>query len=46
MTMFAEITFIEVAMTLVAIGAFERFIMPLMPEDVVGPEGWLLKTAE
>ncbi len=46
MTLFADITFLDVAMTLVALGAFERFVMPLLPEDVVGPEGWLLKTAE
>ena len=45
MTMFADITFLEVAMTLMALGAVERFVLPILPEDVVGPEGWLVKTA-
>lgn len=46
MTIFADITFIEVALALVAVGSFERFVMPLMPEEMVGPDGWLLKVAE
>jgi uncharacterized membrane protein YqhA len=46
MTMFADITFIEVALALVALGSFERFVMPLMPEEMVGPDGWLVKSAQ
>ena len=46
MIMYVDVSFIEVAMTLVCLGAIERFILPLMPEDVVGPEGWLLKTID
>jgi len=42
-TIFTEITFFEVAMSLFVIGLVERVVVRL-PESVVGPEGWLLTT--
>ena len=39
----SEVTFFEVAMSLVAVGVIERFIYRL-PADMVGPGGWLLDT--
>ena len=39
----SEVTFFEVAMSLVAVGVIERFIY-LLPADMVGPGGWLLDT--
>ncbi len=46
MTLFADITFMDLALSLIALGTIERFVLPILPEDVVGPDGWLLKTAE
>ena len=40
---FAEITFFELGMTLIALGVIERLLY-LLPRDVVGPGGWLLDT--
>ena len=39
----SEVTFFEVAMSLVAVGVIERYIY-LLPADMVGPGGWLLDT--
>lgn len=39
----SEISFFEVALSLLAIGVIERFIY-LLPEAMVGPGGWLLDT--
>ncbi len=41
--LFADITFFEVAMALVAVGVIERLLY-LLPEQVVGNGGWLLDT--
>ncbi len=42
-TLISEITFFEVAMSLLAVGLIERVVVRL-PETMVGPEGWLLTT--
>ena len=42
-TLFADITFFEVAAALIVVGLVERIVIRL-PETVVGPEGWLLTT--
>lgn len=39
----SDISFFEVAMSLMAIGVIERFIY-LLPTAMVGPGGWLLDT--
>lgn len=40
-----DITFFEFGMSLLALGAIERILFSL-PEDIVGPGGWLLDTGE
>lgn len=42
MSLFADVTFQEVALSLIAVGLIERLLY-LLPETVVGPEGWLLR---
>ena len=44
-SLFSEITFTEVALSLIILGAIERVIVRL-PESVVGPNGWLLTTGD
>ena len=39
----SDISFFEVAMSLLAVGVIERFIYRL-PTEMVGPGGWLLDT--
>ena len=46
MSLLADVTFIEVALSLVTIGVIERLAVQYLPETMVGPEGWLLTTAE
>lgn len=43
MTFFADITFLEVCGTLLTIGLAERLLLAYAPEDMVGPNGWLLR---
>ncbi len=43
MTILADITFFEVAMSLLAVGVIER-LMYRLPVEAVGPGGWLLDT--
>ena len=43
MSILANITFFEVAMSLLAVGMIERMIYRL-PAAMVGPGGWLLDT--
>ena len=45
MTAFADITFFEVAMTLLFIGCAERLLLGYAPLSMVGPKGWLLRGA-
>jgi hypothetical protein len=46
MSLFTEITFDQICLTLVTLAVAERAIMPLLPETLVGPKGWLLKTSD
>jgi len=43
MIVFADVTFFEVALSLLAVGLIERALY-LLPSDMVGPGGWLLDT--
>jgi len=45
MTFFADITFVQVCLTVITIAAAERAVLPFLPETLVGPKGLLLKTA-
>jgi len=38
------VSFLDVCLALVTIAIAERAIVQHLPETVVGPEGWLLKT--
>ena len=42
-SLFADITFFEVAASLLVVGLVERVVIRL-PEEMVGPNGWLLNT--
>ena len=44
-TLFHDVTFYQVALSLIALGIIER-IMLLLPETVVGENGWLLRIRE
>ena len=44
MTLFSDVTFMEICLTLVTLAVAERAILPLLPDHLVGPEGLLLKT--
>ena len=39
-----NISFLDVCLALVTVAVAERVIVQYLPEDVVGPNGWLLKT--
>jgi hypothetical protein len=43
MSVFADITFFEVCMTLLTVGLVERFLLAYAPLEMVGPDGWLIK---
>ena len=43
MSLLQDISFFDVTMSLIAIGVIERLLY-LLPEDIVGPGGWLLDT--
>ncbi len=43
MTFLNDITFFDVAMTALTIGAIDRFVLPFLPESAIGPNGWLLR---
>jgi len=45
MTLFADVTFLEICLALLTVGVAERFVAYL-PENMVGPQGWLLQTRE
>lgn len=45
MTLFADVTFLEICLALVTVGVAERFVAYL-PETMVGPKGWLLQTKQ
>ena len=46
MSFLASITFMEVSLSLVTIGVIERLAVQYLPEEMVGPNGWLLTTSE
>lgn len=39
-----NISFLDVCLALVTIAVAERLVVQYLPEDMVGPNGWLLKT--
>ncbi|SEV98891.1 hypothetical protein SAMN04488515_0537 [Cognatiyoonia koreensis] len=39
-----NISFLDVCLALVTLAVAERLVVQYLPEDMVGPEGWLLKT--
>ena len=43
MTLFQDITFLQVALSLLAVGVLEQ-LAQLLPKDIVGPNGWLLRS--
>jgi len=45
MAFFADITFLEVCATLLTIGLAERALLAYAPDDMVGPNGWLLRVS-
>ena len=45
MTLLADISFFEITMALVTVGVIERLVA-FLPEEMVGPEGWLLQTGK
>lgn len=42
MSLLADITFIEVALSLVTLAVIERLMVRYLPETLVGPDGLLL----
>jgi len=44
MALLSNITFFEVAMTLVFVGCAERVLMAYAPASMIGRDGWLLRT--
>ena len=45
MSLFADVTFMEICLTLVTLAVAERVVLPYLPDSLVGPNGLLLKTA-
>lgn len=43
MELFTSISFFEVAMALLFVGAAERLLLAYAPIDMVGRNGWLLR---
>ncbi|WP_373635603.1 hypothetical protein [Yoonia sp. SS1-5] len=43
MSLFADITFVEVCMALLTVGVAERALLAFAPIEMVGPDGWLIK---
>jgi len=44
MLLFTSITFFEVAMALLFVGMTERVLLAYAPAEMVGRNGWLLRT--
>jgi len=44
MSFIANISFLDVCTALVLVAVAERLIMQYAPDELVGPDGWLLKT--
>ncbi len=45
MSLFADVSFMEICLTLVTLAVAERVVLPYLPKSLVGPNGLLLKTA-
>lgn len=43
MTLFMDITFFQVAMALLFVGATERVLLGYAPREMVGKNGWLIR---
>jgi hypothetical protein len=43
MSLIAQITPLEIALALLAVGAIETLLCRFSPETMVGPDGWLLR---
>ena len=46
MTMFYDITFFEVAMSLITVGLIYESATIVLPDSIAGPGGWLIDTSE
>lgn len=46
MSFFADITFMQICLSLVTVAVAERLIVRYLPETLVGPEGLLIKTSD
>lgn len=44
MTFLADVSFMEICLTLMTLAVAERLVVPYLPDSLVGPEGLLLKT--
>ncbi|WP_377507244.1 hypothetical protein [Octadecabacter sp. R77987] len=42
MTLFQDVTFFQVTLSLLAVGVLEQ-LAQFLPKDIVGPNGWLLR---
>lgn len=43
MTLFQDVTFFQVIMSLLAVGVLEQ-LAQFLPKNIVGPNGWLLRS--
>jgi len=43
---FEHISFFEISMALLFIGLAERVLLSYAPEEMVGPNGWLLRSSD
>jgi hypothetical protein len=46
MTLFTDVTFLQVCLAVLSVAVAERLFLTYLPEDMVGPDGWLLKTGK
>ena len=44
MSLFADVTFMEISLTLITLAVAERLMVRYLPDSLVGPEGLLLRT--
>jgi hypothetical protein len=44
MSLFTDVTFLQVCAALIAVGVIERALLKFGPDAMVGPEGWLIRT--
>lgn len=46
MTLFAQVTFDQVALSIMACVAVREVMIMFLPDAIAGPEGWLVRTGE